>query len=146
MAQTPDKGTPAETKKTEEVRQQVRVVRDDVRELGRAAKGAAGEVYDDVKRHTGDFVEAKKQRVTEFEDQIVEYVRQKPLQSVLIAVGAGALLGFLLTRRESGGPARSSRPNHREVVNEEDLRGPRRGPHRKARNAGRRLRQVRRQL
>ena len=99
MAQTPDKGTPAEAKKTEEVRQQVRVVRDDVRELGRAAKGAAGEVYDDVKRHTGEFVDAKKQRVSEFEDQIVEYVRQKPLQSVLIAVGAGALLGFLLTRR-----------------------------------------------
>ena len=99
MAQTPDKDSPAEAKKTDEVRQQVRVVRDDVRDLGRAAKGAAGEVYDDVKRHTGEFVEAKKQRVTEFEDQIVEYVRQKPLQSVLIAVGAGALLGFLLTRR-----------------------------------------------
>jgi len=99
MAQTPDKDSPVDAKKTDEVRQQVRVVRDDVRDLGRAAKGAAGEVYDDVKRHTGEFVEAKKQRVTEFEDQIVEYVRQKPLQSVLIAVGAGALLGFLLTRR-----------------------------------------------
>ena len=99
MAQTPDKDSPVDVKKTDEVRQQVRVVRDDVRDLGRAAKGAAGEVYDDVKRHTGEFVEAKKQRVTEFEDQIVEYVRQKPLQSVLIAVGAGALLGFLLTRR-----------------------------------------------
>ena len=99
MAQTPDKGSPAEPKKTDEVRQQVRVVRDDVRELGRAAKGAAGEVYDDVRRQTGEFVEARKQRATEFEDQIVEYVRQKPLQSVLIAAGAGALLGFLLTRR-----------------------------------------------
>ena len=99
MAQTPEKESPVETRKTDEVRQQVRVVRDDVRELGRAAKGAAGEVYDDVKRHTGEFVEAKKQRVTEFEDQIVKYVREKPLQSVLIAVGAGALLGFLLTRR-----------------------------------------------
>ena len=99
MAQTPDKDSPVDVKKTDEVRQQVRVVRDDVRELGRAAKGAAGEVYEDVKRQTGEFVEAKKQRVTQFEDQIVEYVRQKPLQSVLIAVGAGALLGFLLTRR-----------------------------------------------
>ena len=48
MAQTPDKDSPADSKKKDEVRQQVRVVREDVRELGRAAKGAAGEVYDDV--------------------------------------------------------------------------------------------------
>ena len=95
MAQTPN----PDSKKTDEMRQAARVVRDDVRELGRVAKGAAEETYDDVKRQAGEYVELKKQRVTEFEDQIVEYVRQKPLQSVLIAVGAGALLGFLLTRR-----------------------------------------------
>jgi len=95
MAQTPN----PDAKKTEEMRQAARVVRDDVKELGRVAKGAAGETYEDVKRQAGEYVDRNKQRVTEFEDQIVEYVRQKPLQSVMIAVGAGALLGFLLSRR-----------------------------------------------
>jgi ElaB/YqjD/DUF883 family membrane-anchored ribosome-binding protein len=99
MTQTPDKESQGETKKTAEVRQQVRVVRDDVRELGRVTKGAAEEAFDEARRHAGDYVERTKQQVTEFEDQIVEYVRQKPLQSVLIAAGAGALLGFLLSRR-----------------------------------------------
>ena len=99
MAQTPNEETRGDSKKTEEVRQRARVVREDVRELGRAARGAAEETYEEVKRHAGDYVDRQKQRVTEFEDQLVEYVRQKPLQSVLIAAGAGLLLGFLLHRR-----------------------------------------------
>jgi ElaB/YqjD/DUF883 family membrane-anchored ribosome-binding protein len=99
MAQTPNEDSRGDSKKTEEVRQRARVVRDDVRELGRAAKGAAEETYEDVKRQAGEYVERKKQRVTEFEDQIVEYVREKPLQSVLIAVGVGAVIGLLLRRR-----------------------------------------------
>lgn len=99
MAQTPNEETRGDSKKTEEVRQRARVVREDVRELGRAARGAAEETYEEVKRHAGEYVDRQKQRVTEFEDQLVEYVRQKPLQSVLIAAGAGLLLGFLLHRR-----------------------------------------------
>lgn len=39
------------------------------------------------------------EKASEFEDQIVDYIRQKPLKSVLVAAGAGLLLGFLLSRR-----------------------------------------------
>ena len=99
MAQTSNEDTRDVSKRTDEVRQRARAVRDDVRELGRAAKGAAGEAYEDVKRQAGEYVDREKLRVTEFEDQIVEYVRQKPLQSVLIAVGVGAVIGLLLRRR-----------------------------------------------
>jgi len=99
MAQTPNEDPRPDPKKTDEVRQRARAVRDDVRELAGAAKGAAEETYEDVKRQAGEYVERKKQRVTEFEDQIVEYVREKPLQSVLIAVGVGAVIGLLLRRR-----------------------------------------------
>lgn len=38
-------------------------------------------------------------KATEFEDQIEIYIREKPLKSVLIAAGVGALLGFLISRR-----------------------------------------------
>lgn len=99
MAETTHDDTGGRSKRTDEVRQRVRAVREDVRELGRVAKEAAGETYQDAKSRAGDYVERKKQRVSEFEDQMVEYVRQQPVKSILIAAGAGALLGFLLSRR-----------------------------------------------
>jgi ElaB/YqjD/DUF883 family membrane-anchored ribosome-binding protein len=95
---------------TEELRQQAKAVKEDLRGLGHAAKvvaqeklgGAkqkAAEYLDEGKHKTAEYLEQGKQKASEFEDQIENYIRQKPLKSVLIAAGAGALLGFLISRR-----------------------------------------------
>ena len=40
-----------------------------------------------------------KQKVQAVEARLEDYVRQKPVRSLLVAAGAGALLGFVLGRR-----------------------------------------------
>jgi len=61
----------------EELKEQAGVVRDDVRDLARAAGNSA---------------------VAQL-DPIEEYVREKPLKSLLIAAGVGAVFGLLFLRR-----------------------------------------------
>ena len=69
-------------------RQQASTVKDDLRELGRRGLDAAQEKLGEAK-----------QKAQSVEGQIEDYVRQKPLKSVLIAAGAGLVLGLLLRRR-----------------------------------------------
>jgi ElaB/YqjD/DUF883 family membrane-anchored ribosome-binding protein len=96
-------------------------VKDDLRNLGRTAKevakdklgnakqvakdklddakGKAAHYVEEGKQKSTELFEQGKQRATEVEDQVETYIRQKPLKSVMIAAGAGVLLGFLLSRR-----------------------------------------------
>lgn len=94
----------------EELQHHARAVKEDLRELGRAAKGVAQEKLGDVmnrateycddgRQKSSEYYRQGKRMVAEVEDRVEGYIREKPLQSVLIAAGAGALLGFLLTRR-----------------------------------------------
>lgn len=93
--------TPGAT--TADLREQARVVKDDLREFGRTAKEIAQEKMSDVTQkageYTSEYYEKGKKKAVELEDRVEGYIRQKPLQSVLIAAGAGFVLGFLLTRR-----------------------------------------------
>lgn len=84
---------------TEELRQQARVVKEDLRGLGRTAKGVAQEKFGGAREKAAEYLGEGKKKVVEFEGQVEGYIRQKPLQSILIAAGAGVLLGFLLSRR-----------------------------------------------
>lgn len=90
---------PGQDATIEELRQQIKAVREDLKTLGRTAKGVAQEKLGDAKQKTSEYYEKGKKRASEFEDQVESYIRQKPLKSVLIAAGAGLLVGFLLTRR-----------------------------------------------
>jgi len=83
----------------EELHHHARAVKKDLRELGKATKTRATEYYEDGKQKTAEYYDQGKQKATEVGDRVEGYIREKPLQSVMIAAGAGALLGFLLTRR-----------------------------------------------
>jgi ElaB/YqjD/DUF883 family membrane-anchored ribosome-binding protein len=53
--------------------------------------------------HTGadkaqEYYEMSREKAMELEQNVEQYIREKPLQSVLIAAGVGAVLGFLLRR------------------------------------------------
>lgn len=99
---TPD--TPLTTPTpTEQLRRQARTVKEDLQGLGRTAKKVAKEkaatVVEEGKQKTGELYEQSREKLVAAEDRVEKYVREKPLQSVAIAAGVGALLGFLLSRR-----------------------------------------------
>lgn len=95
---------------TEDVRRQARVVKEDLRGLGRAVKDVAQDKLEDARRRAVEYVDEGKQRTAQYyekgkheatrlENQVEDYIRSHPLQSVLIATGAGVVLGLLLRRR-----------------------------------------------
>lgn len=86
-------------KATERLRDQTSTVAEDLRELGRLTKDAAKEKLGEARQVASDYYEQGRERVGELEQQVEGYVRQRPMTAILIAAGAGALLGFLLSRR-----------------------------------------------
>ncbi len=84
---------------TDELSQHVKTVREDLGQLGRAAKNVAQEKLGEARRYADEHLDQGKQKASEIEDQLEEYIRTKPLKSVLIAAGAGALIGYLLGRK-----------------------------------------------
>lgn len=94
----------------DDLRRQAKAVKEDLRGLGRTAKHVAGEklgeakhkaveYFDEGKQKTAQLLEQGKEKAARVEDQVEHYIRRKPLKSVLIAAGVGALLGFLISRR-----------------------------------------------
>ena len=69
----------------------------------KALKDTAGRVATDKLRHArgvaADYVEGRKERASEVEDQLLEAVRADPLKGLLIAGGIGLLLGAIWSRR-----------------------------------------------
>jgi ElaB/YqjD/DUF883 family membrane-anchored ribosome-binding protein len=84
---------------TERLREQTTKVKEDVRELGRLGREVSQEKFEQCCESTGGFVDKGRDKVQVVEDKVVTYVREKPVKSLAMAIGAGALLGFLLRRR-----------------------------------------------
>ncbi len=76
----------------EQLRDQASAVTEDLRKLGRITREAAKDI-------AGEYLDEGKHKFEELEDRAVTYIREKPLQSVLIAAGAGLLLGYLFSSR-----------------------------------------------
>jgi ElaB/YqjD/DUF883 family membrane-anchored ribosome-binding protein len=91
--------TPSTEATIEDLRKQIKAVKEDMKVLGRTAKDVAQEKLGGAKQKTIEHYELGKKKASEFEDHVESYIQQKPLKSVLIAAGAGLLVGFLLTRR-----------------------------------------------
>jgi ElaB/YqjD/DUF883 family membrane-anchored ribosome-binding protein len=92
-----DKDNPTRT--SDAFREKGAAIRDDLRDLGRLTRDTAQEKLEEAREAAGQYLEEGRKRAGEIEDQIEKYVREKPLQAVLMAAGAGMLLGFLLRRR-----------------------------------------------
>jgi ElaB/YqjD/DUF883 family membrane-anchored ribosome-binding protein len=92
MATTATPETAESPESTTRLREQAHAVKDDLRELGKIAKETAKET-------AGHYVDGSKHKYEEIEDHVVTYIREKPMKSVLIAAGAGLLLGYLFSRR-----------------------------------------------
>ena len=74
-------------------------VQQNIRDLGGQIRDAATEKYGQLRDQATDYYQQGRERATEWEQGLEEYVRQKPLQSLMIAAGVGMLLGMIWKRR-----------------------------------------------
>lgn len=82
---------PGTARAASDLRQHAHDLVEDVHGLGEAARRLAREKVREVRQDGTD-------KVQEYEDEIVAYVREHPIRSVLIAAAAGAILSSLLRR------------------------------------------------
>lgn len=87
------------TRAKDSFREQGAVVRDDLRELARTGKNAARELAGEARVAAAEGLQHGKERLSGARDRVASYIEENPMKSVLIAVGAGALLGAILSRR-----------------------------------------------
>jgi len=69
-----------------------------LRDAGSQIRDAATEKVSQLRDQAGEYYEQGKQRAQEWEQGLEEYIREKPVQSLLIAAGVGMLLGILWKR------------------------------------------------
>jgi ElaB/YqjD/DUF883 family membrane-anchored ribosome-binding protein len=70
-----------------------------IREIGSILKHTVEQKLDQMRDGAIHARDLSSEKVDEVRDNVVGYVKKKPLQSVMIALGAGAVLGLLLRRR-----------------------------------------------
>ena len=87
------------TRAKDSFREQGAVVRDDLRELARTGGNAARELAEEARVAASEQLALGKEKLSGARDRVATYIEDNPMKSVLIAVGAGALLGALLARR-----------------------------------------------
>ena len=83
----------------ERLREQGTKIKEDFRDLGRIGREVSEEKLGEARQAANQYLERGKERAGDLEDSVVGYVRQKPLKSLAIAIGAGALLGMIVGRR-----------------------------------------------
>lgn len=82
--------------KAAEVKDDLREVKKDLKELGALTPDLAREKM----AHLAETYERGKEKAAEATNAVEEFIRERPIQSVMIAAGAGLFLGYLLTRQK----------------------------------------------
>lgn len=65
------------------------------------SKDAVGRMVQDGKTRVDGMVDQGQERVSDWKNKLGKAVEERPFRSLLIASGAGALLGMILRRRNS---------------------------------------------
>ncbi|HEX5050228.1 MAG TPA: DUF883 domain-containing protein [Planctomycetota bacterium] len=82
-----------------DLRDQVRVLGEDVKELARLTKTALGHKVEAAKSAAQGVVDLGRDKAVEYRDHVSDLTREQPIKSILIAAGVGAVLGLILGRR-----------------------------------------------
>ena len=69
-----------------------------LRDLGGQVRDVATERYSQLRDQASEYYESGRERAREWEQNLEQYVQEKPLQAVLMAAGVGVLLGLLWKR------------------------------------------------
>lgn len=78
---------------------QAREVTQDLREMGEIAKEVAQEKFEQVRSNASQCCEQGRDKLQQVEHTIEQYIRDRPLKSILIAAGIGLLFGRFWMRR-----------------------------------------------
>jgi ElaB/YqjD/DUF883 family membrane-anchored ribosome-binding protein len=73
-------------------------VRENIRNIGSQVRDQATQQYDQRREQAGEYYEQGRQRAMEMEQNLEQYVQEKPIQALLMAAGVGLLLGILWKR------------------------------------------------
>ncbi len=84
---------------TEELKDTAVQVGRDVLELGGAVRDVAHEKLDNLRDHAADVVKHGREKAGEWEKGLETYIKTNPIRSLLMAGGAGLLIGLLWRRR-----------------------------------------------
>jgi len=101
---------PAAATKTGQLKEQARVVGEDLKKLGSLAKDAtregisvaadrASRTYGNVREKAAETYGQVREKGNELGEAMTDHIRQHPWQSIVIAAGIGTFLGILLSRR-----------------------------------------------
>lgn len=88
-----------EPKGTADLRETAAEVKENLRDIGTQVRDQATEQYEKMRDQAGEYYEEGRRKAMEMEQTLEEYVREKPVQSLLIAAGVGMLLGMIWRRR-----------------------------------------------
>src|SRR3954465_3471690 len=83
---------------TANLRETAGQVGENLRNLGSQARDTATQQYEQLRQQAGDYYEQGRQRAQEMEQNLEQYVQEKPIQALLMAAGVGLLLGILWKR------------------------------------------------
>jgi ElaB/YqjD/DUF883 family membrane-anchored ribosome-binding protein len=76
-------------------------VADEAQELGRVALGNAAEAASTLREKGRHALETGREKARVAKDHMDHVVAENPMKSVLIALGVGVLLGYVITKKSS---------------------------------------------
>ena len=85
--------------KTARLGKQSRKVTSDVKEMGAIASDAAQGMLGQFRKNAAEYYEQSRERVHRADRDVEQFIRDRPLKSILIAAGVGLLLGAFWMRR-----------------------------------------------
>lgn len=80
------------------IREQSKKVVEDVKELGEITAQTATATAHDLAERGSEALQEGREKMARAKQSVDEYIAEKPLQSVLMALGAGFLLGAISRR------------------------------------------------
>lgn len=84
---------------TEQLKLKAAKVAESLRDLGQQAKVTARDGLGSLRENAQDYYVQGKRKVSELEEGLEKYVQDRPIKSLLIAAGAGLLIGLMLRRK-----------------------------------------------
>ena len=84
---------------TDDLKEKAGRVGKDLRDTVGAVRDVASEQYENVRQRAADYVQQGRERVEEWEEGLEGYIKDNPIRALMIAAGAGLLLGLLWRRR-----------------------------------------------
>ena len=96
--ETANGATPADAPSTEQLQQKLNELKQDLQQVGQLLKSAAQEKLEGLRNAATQRVRQGRAKTEQAGGSVEEYIRAKPVRSVLLAAGVGAVLGAILRR------------------------------------------------